>query len=399
QHSKNIYPTAPYAIKFYYPQNSTFQVSDAAVEYVDNPASGGIFLSKDGAPYVMEAEIKNTGNQPLPAFNVDMRILNSLNQVQVQDQLTTTALSPAQTIFLSSSNTFNPTAAGVFRFYTTTLLTGDATPSNNERVLEVRVVDTTQANILLTYTGNAPVPAGSGISWSGGTGGVGVEIVPPFYPAKITELQYFIVSNPNNVGFSATVFDDSGPSGTPGMLLDSISIPGGLVIPGIWNPVVLPTPIVINSGSFFVGWMMQGENIQIGQDNTFPISNRTYEVLGNVWAIYRSRDLTDLMVSAVIQKLGVGIEEYQTVSDIGNFYPVPASDKATLSFTLEQPAQNMDVRLYNIQGQLVSVQSYFAKNIGKHSITVDVASLSAGVYICEISSGKDKINKKLIVGR
>jgi hypothetical protein len=398
-HSKNTYPVTPYAIKFYYPQNSTYQVTDASVEYVDNPSSGGIFLSKDGSPYTMEAEIKNTGNQPLNPFNVDMRILNLSNQVQAQDVLMTTALAPAQTDYLVSPVTFNPTVAGTYRFYTTTQLPGDATPSNNEGILEIRVVDTTQTDIVLTYTGIAPVPAGSAISWSGGSGGVGVEIVPPFYPARITELHYYIVSNPNGVGFAATVFDDSGPGGTPGNILDSIVISGGSVLPGIYNPVVLPNPIVINSGSFYVGWMMLGDGIQIGQDNTSPISNRTYEILGNVWAIYRSRHLTDLMVQAVIQKISVGIDENQIVSDIGNFYPVPASEKATIDFTVEKAVQNMQVKLFNIQGQLIRSQSYLAKNIGKHSITVDVTNLSTGVYLCEITAGNDVINKKLVVGR
>ena len=398
-HSKNIYPPSSYAIKFYYPQNSTYQETDASVSYVNNPGSGGIFLSGNGNPFTMNAEIANTGNQSLNSFNVNLSVVNAINSVQVQDIIAASALAPAQTQIITSPLTYNPTNAGVFKFITTTQLPGDATASNNSDTLEIRVVDTTQTNILLTYTGTAPNPAGSGISWSGGNGGVGVEIVPPFYPAKITELQYYIVSNPNGVGFSATLFDDDGPNGEPGTILDSIMVPGGLVLPGIYNPVVLPNPVIINSGSFYVGWMMLGDGIQIGQDNTAPISNRTYEILGNTWAIYRSRDITDLMVQAVIQKVGVGIEENQTASAFGNFYPVPATEKANLDFTLEKAAQTLKVKLYNIQGQLISMEEYFAKSVGKHSVSVDVSKLSTGLYVCEIAAGSDIIKKKLVVGR
>lgn len=396
QHSNNVYPPAPHAIKFYYPQNVTLQIEDASVNFVNNPISGGLFLSKNGSNFTMSAEIKNTGNQNLNPFPVDMRVVNQIGTIQIQDVVLTNAMSPSQTQSISSPLIFNPTIAGPYSFVSTTQLSSDVTPSNNVRTLEVRVVDTTLTDILLTYTGN--FSTGS-VSWSGGDGGTGVEIVPPFYPAKITELQYFIVANPNGMGFAATVFDDSGPNGEPGALLDSIVVPGGLVIPGIYNPVVLPNPIIINQGSFYVGWMMMGENISIGLDGTIPISNRTFEILGNIWAPYRGRDINDIMINAVIQKVGVGIEENEIASSFGNFYPSPASHKANLDFHLEKAAQLLSIKLFNMQGQLISSEEYFAKNTGKHSVTVDVSKLSTGLYVCEITAGNEVIKKKLVVGR
>lgn len=396
QHSNNMYPPSNYAIKFYYPQTVTLQINDAAVNYIDNPTNGGLFLAKDGQPFVMSAEIKNTGNQNLSPFQVDMRVLNQSNQVQVADQLLTTALATSQTEFMSSPLTFNPTVAGTYRFITTTQLPGDATSSNNIRTLELRVVDTTQTDILLTYTGTA---SSGSVSWSGGDGGTGIEIVPPFYPAKITELQYFIVANPNNVGFAATVFDDSGPNGEPGVILDSVVVPGGLVINGIYNPVVLPTPIVINQGSFYVGWMMMGDGISIGLDGTAPISNRSFEILGNTWAPYRGRDINDIMINAVIQKVGVGINENDFAAGFGNFYPVPTTEHATIDFTLTKPLE-LQVKLFNLHGQLIKSHDMTAHAAGNHSITIDVSRLSAGMYVCEIAAGNEStVKKKLLVGR
>ena len=146
----NAYPTTGTAIKFYYPANTTYAVSDASTMFNGNSENAGIFLSKNGASYPMVTEVKNTGNQNLNAFNVFSRVVNTANAIQVQDNLTTNTLTPGQTQQITMTQQFNPVNPGIFRFITNTQLTGDATPSNDQKIQEVNVVDTTTASIRLS---------------------------------------------------------------------------------------------------------------------------------------------------------------------------------------------------------------------------------------------------------
>ena len=219
QYMANAYPTTGTAIKFYYPANTTYAVSDASTMFNGNSENAGIFLSKNGASYPMVTEVKNTGNQNLNAFNVFSRVVNTANAIQVQDNLTTNTLTPGQTQQITMTQQFNPVNPGIFRFITNTQLTGDATPSNDQKIQEVNVVDTTTASIRLSYDNGVEAGAG-GWSWNGGDGGVGSYFVPPFHPCRVTDVMAYIVDDPSASGYSMLVFDDSGPNGTPGNLID-----------------------------------------------------------------------------------------------------------------------------------------------------------------------------------
>src|SRR5262249_52278877 len=140
------------------------------------------FLSRNTpTPYQMTAAVKNSGNINTIPFNVNCKILNSGNTIVVQDNTTVNLLTPAQVQVLTMGNTFNPTTTGTYKMVTTTSLAGDSVPSNNIDSLEIVVVDTTLANIRLSYDANG-MANGPGLNWNGGNGGAGVQFVPPFLP-------------------------------------------------------------------------------------------------------------------------------------------------------------------------------------------------------------------------
>ena len=313
EHTHDILPPSVYTIKYYYPSNSTYQVNDAATIYNNNEITGGLFISNNGGPYEMISQIKNTGNQPLPVFNIQSRIINNLNQNQVIDTLVANALNPGDVQDLIFTDTFSPTTAGTFRHINTTLLTGDATPSNNAKELELRVVDTTQVSIQLAFDSNVEAGLG-GLAWQGGGGGAGIQFIPPFYPCVITQLSAFIAANANLSGFAMMIVDDDGPGGTPMTVLDSVWIDPVNVIVGTWNLAPILNPVTIDSGSFYVAWIMGADGISLGQNQVPPISNRTFEILGQAsnpiaWADYRYREIDDLMINAFIEHEPVGINE------------------------------------------------------------------------------------------
>ncbi len=396
QHSHDTYPAQLYAVKFYYPPSIMLNIEDAAALYNDNEESGGLFLSHNGNPFYMKSMVKNTGNQTLPPFNVNMRILNDIGATVIQENIMTDTLQAGETQLLTASTAFNPSLTGTFTFRTTTQLTGDATVSNNQKLSEIIVVDTTQVNIPLSYTGPVAVPVGSGISWSGGDAGVGVEIVPPFYPCFIRKLEFYIAYNTDATGFYSLMYDNTGPDNGPGNLLDSAYVPGASVLyPDFWNVINLPAPIRVDSGSVFIEWRMEGANIGLGTDNTPPVGNRSYETLGG-WAIFRYREDQDPMIRAQVSTSATAdIASLSGENFIGEFYPTPSAGRIYIDLSLDVNKPEAVFNMYNLQGQLVKS---ITRNInGTNRAVFDVSSLSPGVYVCTIISGDQRYNRKFIV--
>jgi hypothetical protein len=397
-HSQNTYPPQSHAIKFYYPDSSTFSVKDAAVVYNNNPETGGLFLSKDGAPFAMSAQIKNTGTQTINPFDVYMYLLSSTGSVMAQDTLQTDTLLPGQTQDISSPNLFTPSATDTYTFMTSTQLSGDATPTNNDKAMEIVVVDTTQGLIALSYTGNTASPPSTGISWTGGDAGMGVEFVPPFLPCYIHRVEFFITANLQASDFIALIYDNTGPNGGPGALIDSIYIPTTqILVPDQWNIVTLPTPMLVDSGTIFVEWRMNGEGVTIGTDDVQPVSNRTYEIHG-AWAIYRSRENEDVMIRTVVSASNqTAVSPLPANVELGEFYPSPADNIIYINTGSLQNSGSMLFSFYNLNGQLVSEKRMSKNVLNQHLCAFDVSEFTPGVYICKITSGNQQYNRKLII--
>ncbi|MBA3971995.1 MAG: T9SS type A sorting domain-containing protein, partial [Bacteroidetes bacterium] len=398
QHSMNVFPPVNYAIKYYYPSNTTYVVNDASTSYNDNTETGGLFRSRNGSPFTMKTSVKNTGNQNLASYNVFSRVLNAGGGTVVSDNKMTIASTPGQTENITMTNTFNPTIAGTFRYVTNTQLPGDATPSNDQKVQEIVVLDTTVTAIRLSYDNGVEAGLG-GLNWTGGSGGAAIYFVPPFYPAKVTDLYTYIVANPMSFGYSMVVYDDNGSGGAAGTKIDSIYVTAGSIFTSSWNNIVLPTPITVNSGGLYVAWKMNGDGLTLGQNQVPPFSNRTFEILGSTWATYRYRETEDLMINIGIEKIpvsGAGINEGALANYFGDFYPNPSSDLATINYDIPFNVKNIFYQLYDIQGRIVKLSSSdLSRNNGK--LSINVAALDAGIYSCKISVDGQTLTKKLVI--
>ena len=396
QHSTSIYPLANTAIKFYYPATILLSIKDASVSYNNNPESGALFLNKDGDPFTMTSRVKNTGNDTIPPFNVNMRIINDFGGIALQENIMTDTLLAGEEQDLAATTAFNPTTAGTYSFRTQTQLSGDVTISNNERLSELIVVDTSLVDITLGYTGPVSAPLGTGISWSGGNSGVGVEIIPPFYPCYVRKLEFYIVDNTLPTGFYSLMYDNTGLDNGPGNLLDSTYFdPSLMLYPEAWNTITLPAPIQIDSGSIFIEWRMQAESISLGTDNTLPISNRSYEVLGG-WSIFRYRETQDPMIRAIVATTATaGIGSGSSTNFVGEFYPSPADGRIFMDLSLENSNSKTRFDVFNLQGQLVQTAERSVN--GNQRVMLDISSLSPGLYVCNIVAGDDQFNRKFIV--
>jgi len=402
QWGQNVYPPSVYSIKYYYPSSTTFQVNDASTLYINNPESGGLFLSQGGNDFTMNTRIKNTGNLPLAAFNVFSRVVNGFNQIQASETVQSTALAPNATEDITFTTTYSPSTAGAFRYINDTQLPGDATPTNNQKIMELQVVDTTAATILLSYDNGLDAGLG-GLGWSGGGGGTGIEFKPPFYPCNLTQVRAYITANANFVGFSMVIVDDDGPNGTPGTVLDSIAVSGPSVLTGAWNNVTVPSPIQIDSGSVYIAWMMGGDGISIGQNQLPPYSNRTYEILGqasnpNAWAAYRYREIEDIMINAYVTALPVGIDENASLSNVGNVYPNPSKEIAKIDYSFDNFNGELVMKVMNINGQLV-VNERTSGYTSEGTIEINTGQLNPGIYMLELQAGSESFKRKLTVIR
>jgi hypothetical protein len=82
-------------------------------------------------------------------------------------------------------------------------------------------------------------------------------------------------------------------------------------------------------------------------------------------------------------------------------YPNPFNPETTISFTLKQPSK-IELRVYNLKGQLVKKLFSEAKPAGAHSIIWDGTddnnrTVSSGIYTYKLSSGKFSTTKKMIL--
>lgn len=302
QHSYGAYPVAGYAIRYYFPSITSLEVLDAVPAWSTTPGSGGEFLSRNGAPFGMVANALNTGNTNLSNFTMQAQVLNAANVVQLNGTATIPTLLTGLDTTVVYAGGWTPTAVGTYRMVTTISgIAGELVTANNQLTQELVVVDTTAATQSLNYHGS--VDNLIGLGWNGGNGGVAVYIQPPYYPAYATATTVRIVSNVG-AGYTMKVYDDDGPNGQPGTLLDSVYISPAQATTGD-QVIPLSSPLSITSGGVYVQWYMLGANINIAVDANPPFSLRTYEVLDGVWAEYRDRTNQDFFLGLRLAQVPV----------------------------------------------------------------------------------------------
>jgi len=115
--------------------------------------------------------------------------------------------------------------------------------------------------------------------------------------------------------------------------------------------------------------------------------------------IIASSLLTDIHVGSVLQldKFefldGVGVDNPDLSSSI-NVFQDQANKQLIVNYNFEKP-KNVELRIYNISGQLMKIIPELS--VMNFSQTINVADLPTGFYIVEVNDGKDKISKKIIL--
>ncbi len=304
QHSADVYPVSNYAIRYYAPVTPLLDITDVAVEWIGAEGSRGQSLQRNGPDYPLVVDIRNTGNQLVNDVITLAQVYNSSNQLVVSDQVTISQMGPGVDSLITFPIAFAPTGAGTHRYVVTISgIANELVTTNNTRTQELAVYDTTSAISLARWHGGGD--DGVGIGWDGGNGGVGVHIDrAPYYPCYVTGTTIRVLSNLLPSGMYMKVFDDNGPNGGPGTVLDSIFVQAVDAAAGD-HTYDLSNAFLWTEGGLFVQWYMGGNNVNIAQDNVPPFSLRTYEVLDGVWAEYRDRETTDFHLGLRVEQLPV----------------------------------------------------------------------------------------------
>jgi len=74
--SHDTYPLISTAVKYYFPDTVTLAINDAATTYVNNIGTHGQILSKNVSVFTSTAEVTNSGNQNITAFDSYSRVVN-----------------------------------------------------------------------------------------------------------------------------------------------------------------------------------------------------------------------------------------------------------------------------------------------------------------------------------
>jgi hypothetical protein len=92
----------------------------------------------------------------------------------------------------------------------------------------------------------------------------------------------------------------------------------------------------------------------------------------------------------------VGMAETSGLREHISVMPNPASGIFHLIFTLKEP-EKLTIRVLNYIGQELSSEE--VGNVSAHALDLDLSNKPEGVYFLEISNGKERLTKKLIITR
>ncbi len=180
------------------------------------------------------------------------------------------------------------------------------------------------------------------------------------------------------------------------------------------NPGVIPfrfdflQPIIPNSNSGFFASVEPNFNAIFADsiniftnnlnNNSTDSSSWFLQSPSNTWRSYRSNRGTKVQLAIIPQitcspVLGVKDEKNNLNSNV-NIMPNPSNGIISLIFTLSSE-ENINMSLYNSLGQKLYADTF--KQVGSSVLDIDLSSHPNGVYFMELTNGKEKVVKKLII--
>ena len=221
--------------------------------------------------------------------------------------------------------------------------------------------------------------------------------------AGIFDFAVAVKASNNNIPIWFKVWDASGVSGSPGNVLDSISVPIASIVDdvefGIPTILFFEEPVILD-GPFYLGVELPqifGDTLALSTnfDGDVEIGNGWSQNSDGSWASYASSqwnlEIDNAIFPVVCQP--VGIENHYLEMGL-LIYPVPATNRVNFVFK-DASIKVSSVNLIDMTGRQVLSFPMDGSNFG--SINIDV--VAKGFYFLSFDTSAGAMNKKIVVRR
>jgi hypothetical protein len=135
-------------------------------------------------------------------------------------------------------------------------------------------------------------------------------------------------------------------------------------------------------------------------DNTYHILYQTDNLPGNSLQPNDgpSHDpVLNNMVYLPITPVPVDVYENTANSfEVSQNYPNPVSGQTYFNVTLNE-GTDLSLEVYTLTGQVLNIRDFGYKMAGTHTLSIDASDFAPGVYFYTVSTGSDKVTKRMIV--
>ncbi len=411
-------------ITFYPPATPLLAITDLDVTAVDNADRAGFFIPwpQGGATnnFPLRGLVSNTGNTDVSGDIYTLATITDTvgNQLYLDFDTIFGGLNQGMAAEVQYNLQFNPPFPGPYSYsiiITNPTSLGDINGTNNARSAELVAVDTTGTEANLDFVSSnfqkllSPNENNLGlINWSSNNddSGAGVYFEPFAYPVTITAVEYFL-SGLNGCtateGMIAQIYEYDPATNLPGALLYQQKIPLNEINidPANigWTRHDLPTPITIDSLGFMVSYIQDDDCIVcLTETGTLdPYSLRTYEIISGTWGTYRNATSEDPYIRAVVSldsAVFTDVEEEISLVQSFQVFPNPTAGELNIMVETQRPT-DMELKIYNLQGQ--KVMREVSRNASNVKRTLDLSSLTAGVYFVHLSTPEGTQIEKVVL--
>jgi hypothetical protein len=425
----DILPTPGTGIIFKAPANPLTTVTDVTTTRIQNDQSAGFFIPINGLDVTLEADLFNAGSADIKTrTSIDGTIAGQAGLL-FEENVIIDSINSGESVRFAFPEPLVIGSPASYELVIEVFNNGDENGNNDFNTLEVNALDTAGGKVVFDYTQIEDLrQVNESALWTdgGGTSGIGTYIEPYAYPTTIEAMEVFLLPNAFG-GANSDTFPDGDirltlhlgtpDQGIPGnnKVLDTIIsksdilLGSGLVntmtgqpVPGAWNKFDLVDPIQVDSGGIFAAWYHMNDSVVLGGESTFPISRRTYEILGDSWAPHRSRDNEDYGIrlhadiSAVVFDTTPPTNIVPVQTDIVSFeaYPNPSEGLVTIEASFEAATQ-ATVRITNMNGSKL-YYNYFNGVSGLNE-AIDLRTAAKGIYFIQVETPKGISTKKLTI--
>ena len=173
-----------------------------------------------------------------------------------------------------------------------------------------------------------------GYYWGAGKG-FAVRFTPTSYPVKLDKAQFYLFARTGYGyprSFTANVWDDDGPGGSPGTKLTSV--PSTIRTDGWYMVDLSDKNITITSGDFYIELRFSDAYLVLGYDDIPPIAGRSWDFNGTSWSRWTQEDY---MIRAVVMS-----PDYSTSADrVNNVVGVDIDTPPTGNYTIRVAGYNV----------------------------------------------------------